>query len=335
MEFAVKKGTNISHWLSQSTVRGEKRREFFTERDVEKIASMGFDHIRMPIDEEQMWDEAGGRDNEAFELLANALNWADRHGLKIIVDLHILRSHYFNDKTEPRLYSDPAEQRRFVDLWLDLSRFMHERSVRNVAYEFLNEAVARDHEKWNELSGMVFAALREVEPERVFVLGSNNFNSVHTYDALRVPKDDNLILTFHYYHPMLVTHYQARWWDGGEYAGPVTYPGSPIPADHFATLDDQTKAKLKNQNLPFDREVMRSEIAKPVTVARRHGYPIYCGEFGCYNKTPEPLRDAWYRDVLAVFDEYSVGWANWDYKGHFGIVDHDRAETPVATYLTR
>jgi endoglucanase len=50
--FEIRRGTNISHWLSQSRARGAERRAWFTEDDVQRIAGWGFDHIRLPIDEE-------------------------------------------------------------------------------------------------------------------------------------------------------------------------------------------------------------------------------------------------------------------------------------------
>jgi hypothetical protein len=57
--FKAKRGTNISHWLSQSTNRGVERRTWFTKEDVAFLAGLGFDHLRIPIDEEQMWDQSG------------------------------------------------------------------------------------------------------------------------------------------------------------------------------------------------------------------------------------------------------------------------------------
>ena len=53
--FSVKRGVNISHWLSQSNVRGENRAVFFTEADVKFLSEVGFDHLRLPVDEEQMF----------------------------------------------------------------------------------------------------------------------------------------------------------------------------------------------------------------------------------------------------------------------------------------
>ena len=49
---------NIAHWLSQ-VFGWSPRATFFTEEDVKLIKNLGFDHIRMPIDEEQMWTEEG------------------------------------------------------------------------------------------------------------------------------------------------------------------------------------------------------------------------------------------------------------------------------------
>src|SRR5688500_20134476 len=77
-EFVFKRGTNISHWLSQSDARGIDRKNFFTEKDVKYLAGLGFDHIRIPVDEEQLWKEDGQQDAEAFSLLKQALDWCKR-----------------------------------------------------------------------------------------------------------------------------------------------------------------------------------------------------------------------------------------------------------------
>ncbi|MFW5877841.1 MAG: glycoside hydrolase family 5 protein, partial [bacterium] len=58
-KFEVYRGTNISHWLSQSDRRGMERVEWFNEKDMDLIAEAGYDHIRLPVDEEQLWNEAG------------------------------------------------------------------------------------------------------------------------------------------------------------------------------------------------------------------------------------------------------------------------------------
>lgn len=94
--FAINKGVNISAWLSQSDVRGEARKNNFTEAEVQQLAGFGFDHIRLPMDEEQLFTEDGQKIPEAFELMHNAIKWCKEANMKVIADLHILRSHHFN-----------------------------------------------------------------------------------------------------------------------------------------------------------------------------------------------------------------------------------------------
>lgn len=330
MTLKIGRGTNISHWLSQSERRGAPRRAYFTQEDVRRIADWGFDHIRLPIDEEQMWDASGRQEAEAFDLMDSALDWAEGAGLNVVVDLHILRSHHFN-QGDKQLFTDPAEAERFADYWRQLSARLNGRSNDRVAYELLNEAVAKDPNDWNRVAGIAFRAIRQLEPQRTIVLGSNRWNSALTFDQLEVPDDRNTILTFHYYLPMLVTHYQAWWWpEGGVYKGAIQYPGRPIPAECLAEVDEPLRARLEKLNRPYDRAAMVADLAQPLSAGRRTGLPLYCGEFGVINLAPQPIRLAWYRDLLSVFAEYGIAWANWDFRGSFGILDNDRKSTGIA-----
>ena len=99
-DFRIHRGTNLSHWLSQSEERGEARQMHIQEDDFARLDSLGFDFVRIPIDEVQFWDEEGNKLPEAWDLLTFALNQCAKHHLRAIVDLHIIRSHYFNAVNE-------------------------------------------------------------------------------------------------------------------------------------------------------------------------------------------------------------------------------------------
>ena len=103
--FQMKRGVNISHWLSQSDVRGEQRKAFFTEAEVQQLAGFGFDHLRLPLDEEQLFTEDGQKIPEAFELVHNAIKWCKNANMRIIVDMHILRAHTFNNTPSEVTYN--------------------------------------------------------------------------------------------------------------------------------------------------------------------------------------------------------------------------------------
>jgi len=334
MSIALGRGVNISHWLSQSDARGEQRRTWFTADDVRRIAAWGFDHIRLPVDEEQLWDEQGRREQEAFDLLAAGLDWAEAAGLRVVVDLHILRSHHFNQPTQPRLYTDAKELSRFCDLWRDLAAFLAERREDHVAFELLNEPVARDPADWNRVAAAALAAVRQVQPTRPAVLGSNRFQSCDTFADLVVPDDPNLILSCHYYDPVLITHHQASWSPVGVYDGQVAYPGKIVSDAAMAAIGDPAvRSAVERSNDVWDRRRTWVQLKKPMAVAKRTGLPLYCGEFGCIHRLPQALRIAWYTDVVAVFHELGIGYANWDYRGEFGLLTDHGQDTAILSIL--
>lgn len=327
--FTIKAGTNISHWLSQSGRRGQERAAFFTQADVEYLADLGFDHLRFPVDEEQMFDEAGNKEEEAFQLLHNALGWCQKNGLRAIVDLHILRSHHFNAEDKP-LWTEPAAQEKFIALWRAFSTEFEQYPNGMLAYELMNEPVADDPEDWNQLVAKAFSAIRELEPERTIVIGSNRWQSADTFDELKVPANDkNILLSFHFYEPFLLTHYQASWTNLADYEGPVHYPGSIVQEDEYASLSQEMKDMIGHRLQTYHKDTLAYMMRKPIRVAQETGLPLYCGEWGVITNAPQEDRLRWYKDMKAIFEENDIAYANWDYKSdNFGLLSNDGSRNP-------
>lgn len=324
--FELKRGVNLSHWLSQSPLRGQERADRVKEKDIANLQKWGFDHVRIPIDEEQMWDEEGNKQNEAWGLLTQTLNWCGQYGIRAIVDLHILRSHNFvlAEGEHNALYEDPAEQQKLIDMWYQLSDTLKAYPNNMVAYEFMNEPVAEDPEQWNQVVEKVHRALREREPERKLVIGSNMWQSVGTFKDLRVPKDDkNIILSFHYYAPMLLTHYHAGWCVEGKYDADVNYPGQLVTDSTYATLPDDVKAMVDERKFRevWDRDRIHNEMLDAIKLADSLKLQLFCGEWGVYEKVPREWGAAWIKDMLSVFDEENIAWTFWCYDADFGFWD--------------
>ena len=302
--FRIKRGTNISHWLSQSEQRGEARRLHIQEDDFARLEELGFDFVRIPIDEVQFWDEQGNKLPEAWELLKNALDWSRKHNLRAIVDLHIIRSHYFN-----------------------LSDFLKDRSCDWVAYEFMNEPVADEHEQWNQLVAKVHKALRSREAQRTLVIGSNRWQGHETMKYLKVPEGDkNIVLSFHYYNPMILTHYGA-WWApiGRYYKGKVHYPGVLVTKEDYDAAPDEIKPELKQYTEQvWDINTIRAQFKDAIEAAKKYGLQLFCGEWGVYEPVDRELAYNWTRDMLTVFDEFNIAWTTWCYDADFGFWDQQR-----------
>ena len=57
------------------------------------------------------------------------------------------------------------------------------------------------------------------------------------------------------------------------------------------------------------------------------GVGVHVGEWGCFNKTPHEAALAWMKDYLELWKEAGWGWALWNLRGSFGIVDSNRPGT--------
>ena len=332
--FRIKRGTNVSHWLSQNNEdRGEARRLHIQEDDFARLDSLGFDFVRLPIDEVQFWDEDGNKLPEAWELMTNAINWAEKHHLRTIVDLHIIRSHYFNAVNEGggnanTLFTSEKAQQDLINMWYQLSDVLKGYSVDSVAYEFMNEPVAEDHEQWNQLIAKVHKALREREPQRTLVIGSNMWQSYGTIKYLKVPENDkNIILSFHYYNPMILTHYGAWWTPLGKYTGKVNYPGVLVSKEDYDAASDSVKAvidenKFTTEEWNIDR--IRADFKDAIEAAKKYNLQLFCGEWGVYEPVDRELAYKWTKDMLTVFDEFNIAWTTWCYDADFGFWDQKK-----------
>jgi endoglucanase len=330
--FVIHRGTNLSHWLSQD-FGWAPREEWTTENDIRYIASLGFDHVRLPVDEKELWNEDGAPNEKAFALLISGLEWCRAAKLRVILDLHTVRAHHFNAGNEggPKntLWTDPAAQDRFLDLWRQLSTRLHSYPNDFLAYEVMNEPTAPDFEDWNKLVARSVEFIRSVEPERVVVLGANMWQIPQNLPKLKVPAGDrNIILSMHTYTPLLLTHHKAAWTDPAirDFAGPVAYPGPVVTKDvfkkHMASFPPALQIEyIDNSTDNWGPARFREEYEPAIARAKELGLQLYCGEFGCLPTVPRKDRLAYYRDVVGVFEANGIAWANWEYKGDFGITE--------------
>jgi aryl-phospho-beta-D-glucosidase BglC (GH1 family) len=60
---------------------------------------------------------------------------------------------------------------------------------------------------------------------------------------------------------------------------------------------------------------------------QQQGVPIHVGEMGCYKYTPPQVVLAWFEDSLDAINELGSGWALWNFRGPFGILDTARSGT--------
>lgn len=344
--FDISRGVNLSHWLSQD-FGWAPRAEFLNREDLAELARLGFDHVRLPIDEKEMWHPDGKANEAEFDRLLGAFGWCQDAGLRVIVDLHTIESHHFNatnDGLRNTLWDSGAAQARFLDMWRELSARLRHLPLDGVAYEFLNEPVAEDPEDWNKLVRKAHALIRGMEPDRVLVIGPNRWQQPEFMPVLDVPAGDpNIVLSVHSYAPLLFTHYRAYWVSFRDFTGPVRYPGTIAvePAELAAmraSAPPQFRLETADADEDWGPDRLGQMFAPAVSRARELGLQLYCGEFGCLPTVDRAQRLAFYRDITGVMRAAGMAWAAWEWKGDFGIYTWKGAEdlrTPLDEELVR
>ncbi len=319
--FQIGKGVNIASWISTPKYSGEKRMGFFTEKDVQLLSALGFDHIRLLVDEVQLWNEAGDKIYPyGFDLVHDAIEWCDRHNLKVVVDLHITRSHRFTN-SENLLFTDPAEADTFVRLWQELSSELSQYPNTLVAYELLNEPVSKDPGNWNRVVAMAVQAIRELEPFRTIIVGVCTSNGAVMYNQLKLPDEEFLMMTFHYYGPYLLTAFGLQSTTGGRTDIPIQYPGQLVPDAYIHLLPEKWQSTGKRI---YNKQVLEDNIVKGINRAKQLNVPVFLGEFGTLKTVPEPSRSNWYRDVTDILKKQEIPYTSFDYKGAgYSIVGED------------
>ena len=322
-EFKIQKGVKIGIWLSQSTIMDERREKIFTEDDIKLLVNNGFDHIRLPVDEVQLFNEDMTLNESTVKILHNTIKTCLKYNLKVIFDLHIIRAHHFLD-THAALWSNPAEQDKLVEMWKVIQNLLRQYPVTDVAYELLNEAVAPTDEQWANLMLRIVKMIRQTEKDRVIVLGANMQNNVAHVKNIKVPEGDkNIILSFHFYEPLLITHYQASWTPLRilNFDGPMKYPGQLIPDDVYNKLSDEEKTVVEPYHHSYDQEWMRQTWSEAIAYAKSKGLMLYLGEFGCLVNCGENIRLAWLKDVVDLARQNNIPYALWEYSAQFGFAD--------------
>lgn len=309
-----KKGIDLGGWLSQCDYSTERLENFITEPDIEKIASWGMDHVRIPIDFNVLEDDKGGYSEKGFGYVENAVKLCQKHGLNVIIDLHKTAGFSFDKGEQETGFFDSEDlQERFYRLWEEIAKHFGNDPA-HIAFELLNEVTDQSFcAKWNEVAKKCIGRIRKIAPDTVILVGSYWNNSVSAVKDLDKPYDDKIVYNFHCYDPLEFTHQHASWVDWANTEKDVSFEESGVSPEYFEKLFEPAIQKAKEND----------------TV-------LYCGEYGVIDCVSGEEALKWFKAINAVFVKYDIGRSVWSYKEmDFGISDkrYDSVRDELLRYL--
>lgn len=294
------KGVNLGGWLSQCDYSEDRLNNFITEPDIERIASWGVDHVRIPIDYNVIENEDGTYKEEGFARIDKALELCKKYHLNTVLDLHKTAGFSFDfGEKEDGFFESEKLQERFYGIWEQFARRYGTCSDR-VAFELLNEVTEQSYiDVWNRVSNECIKRIRAYAPDTLILVGSYWNNCASAVKDLAEPYDDKVVYNFHCYEPLKFTHQGATWTDKIDPEERISYEESGIVPEFFEEFFQSALEKAKNSN----------------TV-------LYCGEYGVIDRVSPEDTLKWFKAINSVFEKYGISRCAWSYKEmDFGLND--------------
>lgn len=201
-----------------------------------------------------------------------------KHGIRIVLDLHTGPGTTVN-KVASNVLGESTDLDTLEEAWRRFAR--HYRGNPQIyGYDLLNEPVAEEYVRgvenpWLAMSERLAKAIREVDPETPIITEPDFTNT-------RPLAVKNVIYSPHFYSPHAYTHQgvlsQVRW----------SYPGM---------ID----------GVYWDKEQLRVSMKPVIEFQRKHGVPVFVGEFSVANWAKGG--DRYLADMIELMEEYGWDWA--------------------------
>jgi endoglucanase len=292
-----------------------------SEKHFELAAAAGLDHVRLPVrfsTPERTDPKAPYAVKEEFwKRIDWAIDQALSHKLGIIIDLH----HYEEMMKEPA-----AHKERMLAIWKQIAERYAKRPP-TVAFEILNEPTEKLEPKLlNEITKDAIKVIRAKNKTRLIFADSYFWANARRLAELDLPKDPNVIASFHNYEPILFTHQGAPWMDPRFQTRHVIFPGPPKePLTPLATAT--TESWVGDWFKNYNEKPAATNPGGPAGVfeyfdfasnyVKATGKRVYMGEFGAIEFADAQSRENYVWLVRTEAERRGFGWAYWDDGGSF------------------
>jgi len=319
------RGFNLLDFFSPNTGDSYSRT---TDDDFKWMVDWGFDFVRLPMAYPRYVsfdrsrpitpDETCRFDDDAVGRIQSLVERAQRQGLHVSLNLHRAPGYCVNAGfQEPfNLWQDADAQEAFYRHWAMWARRFRDVSREKISFDLVNEPSTRadmndQHAERSPVPGEVYRkvakraaeVIREQNPNHLVIADGNDVGS----SPIPEIADLDIAQSCRGYFPHYISHYQAPW----VFKNPADAPPPVWPGE----MDGKS----------FSRKNLE-DFYRPWIQMVDRGVGVHCGECGCWKKTPHPVFLAWFGDVLDILTEAGIGYALWNFRGDFGMLDSGRTD---------
>lgn len=307
--------------LTQKTGGNDPKRKF-DEEDFEILTEFGFDFARIPMSYWN-WSKKGEWytiDEEVMKDIDQVVEFGKQYNVHINLNFHRVPGYCINGRElEPvDLFDDtPGNMQRALDGVVYQWRYFAKRykgiPSTQLSFDLINEPPKNtNEERYTQIVKAIVSGIKEEDTDRLIIVDGKDIGR----NPLMSIADIVPVQSTRGYDPMSVSHYTATW----------------VPNDEFETFNYPTWPIKGDNGKLWDKEALREKLITRWQPLVDKGISVHVGEWGCYNKTPHNVTLKWMRDILSLWKEVGWGYAMWNLKGDFGIINSNRSDVKYENY---
>ncbi|WP_227866661.1 glycoside hydrolase family 5 protein [Clostridioides sp. ES-S-0190-01] len=253
------------------------------------IKMAGFDTVRIPVRFSDYTSDSNDYkiDEEFFKKIDGHIKYALDKELVVVLDLH----HFEDIMKEPQ-----TNKEKFLKIWQQIAN-RYQKYDKKLVFELLNEPKeSLSPQLLNEYFKEAINIIRKTNPKRTIIVGPYNYYQIDYLKDLNIPKNSNIVVSFHYYEPNDFAFQGNIYHKGFENLSNITWEGTNEQLEYLKKRFD-TVEKWANKN----------------------NVKVLLGEFGITKEAPEASRVVWIKAVREEAEKRNFSWAYWELASGFGI----------------
>ena len=306
--------SKLPHWrgfnLTEKVTNANQKP--FHEEDFEWVATWGFNFVRLPMSYRcwstpQKWREL---DERVLKELDAALEFGRRYGVHVNLNLHRAPGYCVNPPKEPfDLWKEEEAQEACAFQWAHLARRYKGVPNTHVSFDLLNEPGDIPEPSYERVVRRLVAAIRAEDPQRLIIADGLKWGREPAHSLVEL----GIAQSTRGYEPMQISHWKANWIRGSSEWPEPSWP-------------------LRQPKHEFDKERLRRERIAPWQALEKKGVGVHVGEWGAFSSTPHAVVLAWMGNCLELWRERGWGWAMWNFRGAFGVLDSNRQDVTYENF---
>ena len=299
----------------------------FREDDFRWMRDWGFNWARLPMDY-RFWTDASDLmkiDERKVEPIDRAARLGEKYGVHVNISLHRAPGECILDGMNQKLvgihiveepasvYRDQRMLGAFMHQWQFFAKRYKGIPSTQLSFNLVNEPddrgapdEATGRNNYARVARQAIEAIRAIDPQRLITSDGYPGGGAPVKELF----DTHIVQSPHDYVPFQLTHYRVPW------ARPMS---DQVPTPTWPLKDGEGKIIASRET--------KEDRFRPLKELAELGVPIHFGEMGCGGHTPPDVVYAWFNDTLDLMKDLKAGWALWNLRGQFGIVDTGRPGT--------